>query len=110
LKKVIVFDPNYRLTAQQALNHAWFNCIPKHIGIEMTTLTKLRKYQTTSKALRVCMRILAYCSKPQNIAALTEKFLALDPAHSGAITAQGLRSLLSLETATDTELERKLKE
>lgn len=104
LSKVIVFNPDYRLTAQQALCHEWFTCIPKHLGIEHTTFTRLKNFQTTTKALRICLRILAYCTKSQNHATLTEKFLAMDPVHSGAITFQGLRTLLSVETASDDEL------
>lgn len=104
LSKVIVFNPQYRLSAHEALNHSWFSCISPYMGIENTTLIKLRNYQTSSKALRICLKLLAYCANPTNKAALTEKFLAIDPQHCGAITYEGLRKYLSTDTASDQEI------
>ena len=111
IKKLLVLEPNKRITITEALKHAWFNLIPNEIekktGIERkksivfdNKLFKiLKNFKTPGKFKKEVMKvILEYFKNDEDHQRMTEIFKKLDTLNKGHITLSEIEEALSKAT------------
>jgi calcium-dependent protein kinase len=88
VQKLLVLDPDQRMTAQEALGHPWITSIMANhpdVPVPLSVLEDLRAFATGSHLRRAALSMLAYRLTSDEINELHEIFLSMDLNKEGAI-------------------------
>lgn len=109
VRMLLKIDPRERITAQQAMNHAWVTrkapqaadvCVP------LNMVENLRSFRSHNRLKKAALHLIAHQMNEKSIKKLRQSFLALDEDHDGLLTAsemkKGLQKSLS-ETPSDLQ-------
>ncbi len=91
LLKLLVLDPQKRLSAEEALEHDWFAQSPTSpLIISRDILESLKKYRTRSKFQAEVHNVIAKCLNTHQIRDMKATFMALDIEKNGFLSFQEL--------------------
>lgn len=88
IERILVYEPNERITVEDCLNHDWFKEIDKEsnkIEIDLKILESLKKFSKTNLFQKEVFYILATISNDKELIKLTKAFIELDKDHTGTI-------------------------
>jgi calcium-dependent protein kinase len=95
IRELIKMDPKQRLTAEQALNHAWIkDKAPKadfNNLLQDGFVEHLRDFQSANYLKKAALHIIAGQLSEQQIKSLRETFVALDENEDGLLTVAEIR-------------------
>jgi len=99
MKKLLTVDPLKRLTAQQALDHAFITDREKRNTImddkeASGVVDALRNFGQASKFRRACMSMMAWSLSNDERAKVRQYFIEMDKTQQGTITLAELRSIM----------------
>ena len=96
IKKLLVVDPEQRLSASEALKHPWFtkDGIPQQHKIDKEMFERLRDFRGVSKLKKAAMNMLVKMADQNSIEDLQEKFRQIDKDGTGLIAADDLQEAL----------------
>lgn len=100
VEKLLVVDPEKRLSAQQALEHAWIAERDKaeqaHFEAELNeeVVNGLVQFGQISAFRRACMEMMAWSLSNDERAQIRDCFIAIDKDRSGTITIQEFKQVL----------------
>lgn len=99
IKALLVVDPEFRMTAEEALNHRWFQArrftsSPLHRTVDIKVVEALQQFSKASKFRRCCLELVAQSLSNSDTAKVRDEFEALDAEHCGTITIKELRGVL----------------
>ncbi|CAG9321264.1 unnamed protein product [Blepharisma stoltei] len=109
LSKLLDFDYNTRITAENALKHPWFISINQKSNFynNERILKRLKQYQVKGRLKKEIMKIIVKVLDTDEIQHLKEVFEHLDLDHNGYITLEELKQGLNAVGITDSsEIER----
>ena len=87
LQKMLVVDPNKRLSAEEALNHCWFTQSPTSpLAVCPNILDSLKKYRVRSKFQTEAYAVIVKCLNVAQISDIKETFMALDREKNGFLS------------------------
>ena len=87
--KLLVLDPNKRISAETALEHEWFTQSPTSpLTISRDILESLKKYRVKSKIQSEAHAIIVKCLNINQIKDMKETFMALDREKNGFLSFQ----------------------
>jgi calcium-dependent protein kinase len=99
IRELIKMDPKQRLTAEQALNHAWIkDKAPKadfNNLLQDGFVEHLRDFQSANYLKKAALHIIAGQLSEQQIKSLRETFVALDENEDGLLTVAEIRAGLT---------------
>eukprot|EP00927_Polykrikos_kofoidii_P002438 TRINITY_DN10976_c0_g1_i1.p1 TRINITY_DN10976_c0_g1~~TRINITY_DN10976_c0_g1_i1.p1 ORF type:complete len:555 (+),score=120.75 TRINITY_DN10976_c0_g1_i1:182-1846(+) len=99
VSQLLVVDHNKRLTAEQALQHTWIQCIhtrdEEREQINPETVDALCQFAKATKFRRACMSLMAWSLTTEERAMVREEFIRLDKTRKGTITLAELRTVLT---------------
>mmetsp|Transcript_7250 Transcript_7250/g.10713 ORF Transcript_7250/g.10713 Transcript_7250/m.10713 type:complete len:494 (-) Transcript_7250:31-1512(-) len=96
IKKLMVYEPKSRLSAEEALNHPWFKEAKSanQITIDFNILESLQNYKATSRfqkeALSVVVKHLSY----ESIQDLKNAFFEFDTSNTGYLSLEEVQAAL----------------
>jgi len=96
IKKLMVYEPKSRLSAEEALNHPWFKEAKSanQITIDSNILESLQNYKATSRfqkeALSVVVKHLSY----ESIQDLKNAFFEFDTSNTGYLSLEEVQAAL----------------
>ena len=96
LRRLLIFDPKQRYSAEEALQHRWFQSSPSHIlKVDPVILNSLRKYKAKTQFQSEAYWVIVKHINLVQIQSLKEAFLALDTEKNGFLSfeevEEGLR-------------------
>ncbi|XP_021274834.1 calcium-dependent protein kinase 16-like isoform X3 [Herrania umbratica] len=93
VKKLLVKDPQARLTAAQALSHPWVRegGNASEIPVDISVLNNLRQFVKYSRLKQFALRALASTLNEEEIADLRDQFDAIDVDKNGSISLEEMR-------------------
>lgn len=95
LGKLLIKDPSSRLSAQEALDHAWFKTAESRSEpLNPEILNCLRQYKAKSAFQKEALNVLARRLKRSEIEELTNAFATIDRDNTGLITSEELQQVL----------------
>ncbi|KAF7458403.1 calcium-dependent protein kinase CDPK5 [Cryptosporidium felis] len=104
IRRLLMIDPNKRISAQDALNHPWIKSLissPSTADASYFTndvcnslLTRFRDFQRQSKLKKLALTCVAYHLNDADIGALQKLFSTLDRNGDGVLTINEIRSAL----------------
>lgn len=101
IKKMLVIDPQKRLTAQQVLKHDWFVKFADHQqvahdvdALDPEVFSRMASFKPTSYFEKVAMNILIKQSKDSEFLDLKKQFEIIDKDGTGLITPQELKEYI----------------
>lgn len=104
IKRLLMTDPNKRISAQDALNHPWIKSLissPNTADASYFTndvcnslLARFRDFQRQSKLKKLALTCVAYHLNDADIGALQKLFSTLDRNGDGVLTINEIRSAL----------------
>lgn len=96
VQSLLQVDPEKRLSADRALNHAWIE--ERHARpedhVDEQVVDALRQFGQASKFRRACLEMCAWSLTNDDRAKVREYFLEMDTTHGGTITLAELRNVL----------------
>lgn len=97
VKKCLVVNPDYRLSAEQALNDKWI--LQRHgehsnSHFDASIADSLCKFAHASHFRRACLSVMAWSLTNQERAEVREAFIELDLDHTGVIKLVDLKDVL----------------
>ncbi|CAF1717189.1 unnamed protein product [Brassica oleracea var. botrytis] len=97
IKKLLVKDPRARLTASQALSHAWVRegGNATDIPVDISVLNNLRQFVRYSRLKQFALRALASTLDEAEISDLRDQFDAIDVDKNGVISLEEMRQALA---------------
>ncbi|XVE82484.1 hypothetical protein DITRI_Ditri16bG0008500 [Diplodiscus trichospermus] len=97
VKKLLVKDPQARLTAAQALSHPWVRegGNASEIPVDISVLSNLRQFVKYSRLKQFALRALASTLNEEEIADLRDQFDAIDVDKNGSISLEEMRQALA---------------
>ncbi|KAK4790859.1 hypothetical protein SAY86_031272 [Trapa natans] len=97
VKKLLVKNPQARLTAAQALSHTWVreDGNAPEIPIDISVLNNMRQFVRYSRLKQFALRALASTLNKEELADLRDQFDAIDVDKNGAISLEEMREALS---------------
>ncbi|XP_021274833.1 calcium-dependent protein kinase 28-like isoform X2 [Herrania umbratica] len=97
VKKLLVKDPQARLTAAQALSHPWVRegGNASEIPVDISVLNNLRQFVKYSRLKQFALRALASTLNEEEIADLRDQFDAIDVDKNGSISLEEMRQALA---------------
>ncbi|CAG7902313.1 unnamed protein product [Brassica rapa] len=97
VKKLLVKDPRARLTAAQALSHAWVRegGNATDIPVDISVLNNLRQFVRYSRLKQFALRALASTLDEAEISDLRDQFDAIDVDKNGVISLEEMRQALA---------------
>ncbi|KAJ7953123.1 GPCR kinase [Quillaja saponaria] len=97
VKKLLVKDPQARLTAAQALSHPWVkeggNAL--EIPIDISVLNNMRQFVKYSRLKQFALRALASTLNDEELCNLKDQFHAIDVDKNGSISLEEMRQALA---------------
>lgn len=95
VKKLLVKDPRARLTAAQALSHAWVRegGNATDIPVDISVLNNLRQFVRYSRLKQFALRALASTLDEAEISDLRDQFDAIDVDKNGVISLEEMRQV-----------------
>eukprot|EP00388_Colpodella_angusta_P007921 GDKJ01022004.1.p1 GENE.GDKJ01022004.1~~GDKJ01022004.1.p1 ORF type:complete len:613 (-),score=160.07 GDKJ01022004.1:1791-3629(-) len=114
VSKLLVVDPQNRLTAQQALEHPWLNIASPEdnsslsdYNLSSEVLSSLRSFAQSSHFRRAALTMVAFSLSSTELVDLQTTFKAMDHNHSGTLRISDLANFLKqhLDVSSD-EIER----
>lgn len=94
-KALLQVDPNKRLTAQAALEHAWISKRQsKDSEVDLQVVDALRNFGQASKFKRACMEMMAWSLSNEERAKVRQYFISMDQNKHGTITLAKLKKIL----------------
>eukprot|EP01017_Pseudomicrothorax_dubius_P029670 TRINITY_DN3629_c0_g1_i1.p1 TRINITY_DN3629_c0_g1~~TRINITY_DN3629_c0_g1_i1.p1 ORF type:complete len:240 (-),score=65.46 TRINITY_DN3629_c0_g1_i1:155-874(-) len=89
-------DPSKRLSAQQALNHPWFEKkFPVEAKIDTRIVQKLQKHQRSNKLYQAIITFISHkVMSATEMEKVVELFKAIDTNHDGKIKAEDFKRFL----------------
>mmetsp|Transcript_21286 Transcript_21286/g.45500 ORF Transcript_21286/g.45500 Transcript_21286/m.45500 type:complete len:588 (-) Transcript_21286:696-2459(-) len=97
VKSLLVVEPEYRLTAQAALEHAWIterHALPERSAIDESIATSLLSFAAQTRFRRACLQLMAWSLTRDERAEVRDAFLELDLHHTGVIKLTELKQVL----------------
>jgi len=95
VRKILVYDPEKRLSANDALAHPWIaSSTSEDRSIDIDVLDSFRAYAHASHFKRAILSMMAWSLSGEERAALREEFLLMDTNKTGTITHCQLKDLL----------------
>jgi len=94
--KLLIVDPEKRLTAPQALEHPWIQnreAVPEE-GVDRQIVESLCNFAHQQKFRRDCMKLMAWSLTAEERAQVREAFLELDTTNSGTVKVTDLKRIL----------------
>jgi len=102
---LIVYDPELRLTADEALKHEWLNIdtveTEKSIRFEYEVNENLISYANCSEIKKLGLLLIAHKSKLEDITGLRKVFIHYDPGNTGYITLEEFKYALDSYKLSD---------
>ncbi|CAL5369088.1 unnamed protein product [Camellia sinensis] len=97
VQKLLVKDPHARLTAAQALSHAWVRegGDALEIPLDISVLANMRQFVKYSRLKQIALRALASTLDEEELADLRDQFDAIDVDKNGAISLEEMRQALA---------------
>ncbi|XWS33861.1 hypothetical protein CRYUN_Cryun22dG0119400 [Craigia yunnanensis] len=97
VKKLLLKDPQARLTAAQALSHPWVRegGNASEIPVDISVLNSLRQFVKYSRLKQFALRALASTLNEEEIADLRDQFDAIDEDKNGSISLEEMRQALA---------------
>lgn len=98
---MVVVDPNKRLSAEEVLDHEWFDILKDQStqgetsGSSKNVLQSLRNFQCNSELKQTCLHILAKMIKRKELKELKHEFELIDGSQDGYITFEELKQALT---------------
>uniref|UniRef100_A0A7N0ZZR1 non-specific serine/threonine protein kinase n=1 Tax=Kalanchoe fedtschenkoi TaxID=63787 RepID=A0A7N0ZZR1_KALFE len=94
VKKMLVRDPKYRISAREALCHPWVQIdgIAPDRPIDSAVLNRLKQFSVMNKLKKMVFRVIAESLSDEELAELKELFKLIDTDNSGQITLEELES------------------
>eukprot|EP01017_Pseudomicrothorax_dubius_P038267 TRINITY_DN5706_c0_g1_i1.p1 TRINITY_DN5706_c0_g1~~TRINITY_DN5706_c0_g1_i1.p1 ORF type:complete len:555 (+),score=107.49 TRINITY_DN5706_c0_g1_i1:55-1719(+) len=113
ITKLIVMDPEKRLTAAEALKHPWFaEQIERGMGAnkgdaetDRIVIDRLKAYAFASRFKREALRLVAAVMSEKELKHLKEKFRAMDKDGTGLIHVSELEEVMRSCGYTDSQAE-----
>jgi calcium-dependent protein kinase len=100
VEKLLVVDPEKRLSAQQALEHPWIaerdqmHLKAEEAALNQEAVESLVKFGQISNFRKACLSMMAWSLSVEERSQIRDAFLAIDKDRSGAITIQEFKSVL----------------
>ncbi|CAG9335309.1 unnamed protein product [Blepharisma stoltei] len=95
ISKMLVLNPDNRITATQALNHDWFKSInTKSHTIDKKIFHSIKKYKDKGKLWNIAMKVLVRNLSQDQIDDLKTAFHELDRQRTGFITAEDIQACM----------------
>ncbi|KAL0333548.1 UNVERIFIED_CONTAM: Calcium-dependent protein kinase [Sesamum angustifolium] len=94
VRRMLVRDPNKRLTAHQVLCHPWVQVdgVAPDKPLDSAVLTRLKQFSAMNKLKKIAIRVIAENLSEEEIAGLKEMFKMIDVDNSGQITLEELKN------------------
>jgi len=109
ISSLIVYEPEKRLTADEALKHDWLHFDVKEketsLSLKKKVNDKLLSYANYSEVKKLALLLIAHKSKSDDIVRLRKVFTRYDPNNSGDISLDEFKDALCSYCLTDEELE-----
>jgi calcium-dependent protein kinase len=97
VSKLLIFEPDKRMTAQEALSHEWISGVTKmgkKVKLDPAILARLQKYRAPDRFIREALGVMAKFLTDKEIRNLIEQFRILDNNHTGFISFKNLQDVL----------------
>lgn len=95
VQSLLVINPARRLSAQQALEHAFVaSTSSRETSIDADILDGLRKYTHASRFRRACLSMMAWSLSQEDRQHLQDKFLEMDVQKQGTISLPQFKAVL----------------
>lgn len=96
IKKLLEFDPSKRMSASEALEHAWIKQLPSDTtkidpSSQTRILSGLKNFQGISKLKKIALTAIAHQLHDSEISELRRSFAALDANGDGTLTIAELK-------------------
>ena len=111
IKKLLIYKPENRLSASQALNHAWqlkqFNLSERTIDDDsMKKITNhLRSYAAISDLQKMSRMVIAHQTSTEEIVELRKAFDQYDTSNEGTITLEEFKKGLQSTSLDESQME-----
>jgi len=110
IQKLLVIDPNHRLSAKHALAHPWIaNRMQRAATLDQNTISALFGFGMAPALFRAAMYLMAQHMKREDQAKVRETFFAIDRDQSGTITLEEFKRAL-IEHADENTVEAVFRE
>ncbi|KAJ4785573.1 Calcium-dependent protein kinase [Rhynchospora pubera] len=105
VQKLLVKDPRARLTAAQALSHAWVRegGSAPDIPLDISVLSNMRQFVKYSRFKQFALRALASTLNEEELADLRDQFNAIDVDKNGKISLEEMKEALSKDLPWKTK-------
>jgi len=115
VSKLIVVKPAGRLTAEQALGHAWVKqewdkyqrlqsqSSDRKLGESI--VSSLQQYGRYGKLRKAALMVIAHRAKPEQISQLRQAFHEFDSGHEGVITLEEMKIALGKYAISEAEVQ-----
>uniref|UniRef100_A0A7S4UVD7 Protein kinase domain-containing protein n=1 Tax=Alexandrium monilatum TaxID=311494 RepID=A0A7S4UVD7_9DINO len=103
VEQLLVWNPECRLNAAQALEHPWIQAghVRSSNSIDVGVLENLRAFAEAPRVHRAALRMMAWSLSTEEQLALREQFLLLDPHKRGCIELKELQASLMQHLQVD---------
>jgi len=106
VKRLLVVDPDKRLSAEEALQHPWIvnRAHAKSEPVHDDMLAALCSFSDTTLFKRSCLQVAAWSLTPEQRSKVRDEFLKLDTTGKGTITLSELREVLKEHSGHGAEV------
>ncbi|CAG9327340.1 unnamed protein product [Blepharisma stoltei] len=96
ISKMLIVNPDYRISLQDALSHEWFvnNLSNSHQEIKLEVFKSIKRYRAPSKLWHEAMKILVQNLSADQIKELQSAFLEIDQRKTGFVTAKDIEAAM----------------
>ncbi|CAL0328498.1 unnamed protein product [Lupinus luteus] len=94
VRKMLVRDPRWRMTAHQVLCHPWIQVdgVAPDKPLDSAVLSRLKQFSAMNKLKKMALIVIAESLSVEEIAGLKEMFKMIDTDNSGQITFEELKA------------------